>query len=75
MHGDSTVNAQYRMQHSTRCCPHKIQNAPEFYIKRKKEKKSVMQHKCPHTRQIPEVTIIVKIYGSNIKVLSQGICI
>jgi hypothetical protein len=38
-----------------------------------------MKHKCPHMRQIPEVAIIVntqgqdfKIYGSNIKVLSQG---
>jgi hypothetical protein len=34
-----------------------------------------MKHKCPHTRQIPEVAIIVKtqrqdfkIYGSNISV-------
>jgi predicted GTPase len=41
-----------------------------------------MKHKCPHTRQIPEVAIIVKtqrqdvkIYSSNIKVLSQGTCI
>jgi hypothetical protein len=45
----------------------------------------VMKHKCPRTRQIPEVAIIVKtqcqdvkIYGSNIKVLilkSKGTCI
>jgi hypothetical protein len=42
----------------------------------------VMRHKCPRTRQIPEVAIIVKthgqdfkIYGSNIKVLSQVTCI
>jgi hypothetical protein len=42
----------------------------------------VMKHKCPRTRQIPEVSMIVKtqgqdfkIYGSNIKVLSQGTCI
>jgi hypothetical protein len=41
-----------------------------------------MKHKCPHTRQIPEVAIIIKtqgqdfkIYGSNIKVLSQVTCI
>jgi hypothetical protein len=41
-----------------------------------------MKHKCPRTRQIPEVAIIVKTqgkdfksYGSNIKVLSQGTCI
>jgi hypothetical protein len=41
-----------------------------------------MKHKCPFTRQIPEVAIIVKtldqdfkIYGSNIKVLSQVTCI
>jgi hypothetical protein len=42
----------------------------------------VMKHKCPRTRQIPEVAIIVKtqgqdfkIYGSNVKVLSQVTCI
>ena len=42
----------------------------------------VMKHKCPRTRQIPEVAIIVKtqgqdfkIYDSNIKVLSQVTCI
>jgi hypothetical protein len=41
-----------------------------------------MKHKCPRTRQIPEVAIIVKtqgqdfkIYGWNIKVLSQVKCI
>jgi hypothetical protein len=41
-----------------------------------------MKHKCPRTKQIPEVAIIVKtqvqdfkIYGSNIKVLSQVTCI
>jgi hypothetical protein len=40
----------------------------------------VMKHKCPRTRQIPEVGIIVKsqgqdfkIYGSNIKILSQAL--
>jgi hypothetical protein len=39
-----------------------------------------MKHKCSCTRQIPEVSIIVKtqgqdakIYGTNIKVLSEGI--
>jgi hypothetical protein len=42
----------------------------------------VMKHKCPHTRQIPEVAIITKtqgqdfkIYSSDIKVLSQVTCI
>jgi hypothetical protein len=46
------------------------------------ETRCVMKHKYPCTRQIPEVAIIVKtqgqdfkIYGSNIKVLSQGTCI
>jgi hypothetical protein len=41
-----------------------------------------MKRKCPHTRQIPEVAIIVKtqgqdfkIHGSSIKVLSQVTCI
>jgi hypothetical protein len=41
-----------------------------------------MKHKCPRTRQISEVAIIVKIqgqdfkiYGSNIKVMLQGTCI
>jgi hypothetical protein len=41
-----------------------------------------MKHKCPRTRQIPEVAIIVKtqgqdvkLYGSNIQLLSQGTCI
>jgi hypothetical protein len=40
-----------------------------------------MKHKCPRTRPIPEVAIIVKtqgqdfkMYGSNIKVLSQVTC-
>jgi hypothetical protein len=40
-----------------------------------------MKHKCPRMRQIPEVDIVIKtqgqdfkIYGSNIKVLSQGTC-
>jgi hypothetical protein len=45
---------------------------------KKKKPRCVMKHKCLRKRQIPEVAIIVKtqgqdfkIYGSNIKVLSQ----
>jgi hypothetical protein len=41
-----------------------------------------MKHKCPRTRQTPEVAIIVKtqgqdfkIYDSNIKVFSHVTCI
>jgi hypothetical protein len=47
-----------------------------------KMQRCVMKNKCPRRRQIPEVAIIVKtqghdvkIYDSNIKVLSQGTCI
>jgi hypothetical protein len=50
--------------------------------RKNKTDKMCYGHKCPRMRQIPEVAIIVKIqgqdfkiYGSNIKVLSQVTCI